>query len=56
MKAGLSETDADHWRSQIESGRAILLGVHVRSGRAADVETLLRQHSSGEVVRTQWED
>jgi hypothetical protein len=56
MKAGLSETDADHWRSQIESGRAILLGVHARGGRAAEVETLLRQHSTGEVVRTQWED
>jgi hypothetical protein len=56
MKAGLSETDADHWRSQIESGRAILLGVHARGGRAAEVEALLGQHSSGAVVRAQWED
>jgi hypothetical protein len=56
MKAGLSETDANHWRSQIESGRAILLGVHARAGRASEVETLLRQHSMGEVVRTVWED
>ena len=56
MKAGLSETDADHWRSQIESGRAILLGVHARVGRATDIEALLGQHSTGAVVRTQWDD
>ena len=31
MKAGMSEADADRWREQIESGGAILLGVHARN-------------------------
>ena len=56
MKTGMSETDADHWRSQIESGRAILLGVHARSGRASEIEALLAQNSAGEVVSAQWDD
>jgi len=56
MKAGMSETDADAWRAQIESGRAILLGVHARNGRAAEIEGLLAQNSVGGVVRTQWDD
>jgi len=56
MKAGMSETDADAWRAQIESGRAILLGVHARNGRAAEIEALLAQNSVGGVVRTQWDD
>jgi hypothetical protein len=56
MKAGMSETDADAWRAQIESGRAILLGVHARNGRAAEIEALLAQDSVGGVVRTQWDD
>lgn len=56
MKTGMSETDADEWRAQIEDGRAILLGVHVRSARAADIETLLTKNSIGRVVHTQWED
>ena len=56
IKAGMSETDADGWRAQIEGGRAILLGVHARSGRAADIETLLAQNSIGRVVHAQWDD
>lgn len=56
MKAGMSEADADQWRGQIEDGRAILLGVHARNARAADVETMLSQHSMGRVVHTQWND
>jgi hypothetical protein len=56
MKAGMSETDADEWRAQIEGGRAILLGVHARGVPAADVETLLATNSIGRVVHTQWND
>ena len=56
VKAGMSESDADEWRARIEDGRAILLGVHARSGRAADIETLLAQNSIGRVVHTQWDD
>lgn len=56
MKAGMSEGDADAWRAQIEDGRAILLGVHARRARAADIETVLAQNSIGAVVRTQWDD
>ena len=56
MKTGMSEVDADQWRSQIENGRAILLGVHARNGRAADIEALLAENSIGRVVRTEWND
>ena len=56
MKAGMSERDADAWREQIEDGRAILLGVHARRARAADIETLLAKDSIGPVVHTQWND
>lgn len=56
VKAGMSETDADEWRAQIEDGRAILLGVHARHARAGDIETLLAKNSIGRVVHTQWED
>jgi hypothetical protein len=56
IKAGMSETDADEWRAQIEDGRAILLGVHARNGRAAEIETVLAQNSIGRVVHTQWQD
>jgi hypothetical protein len=56
MKAGMSDADADQWRAQIENGRAILLGVHARNARAADIETLLSKNSIGRVVRTQWDD
>jgi hypothetical protein len=56
IKAGMSEADADEWRAQIENGRAILLGVHARNGRAADIEALLAENSIGCVVHTQWDD
>ena len=56
MKAGMAEPDADEWRAQIEDGRAILLGVHARNGRASDIETVLAKNSLGRVVHTQWND
>ena len=37
MKAGMSESDADEWRARLENGRAILLGVHARTVRAAEI-------------------
>lgn len=56
IKAGMSDTDADKWRAQIEDGRAILLGVHARGGRADEIESLLAKDNVGGVVRTQWDD
>jgi hypothetical protein len=56
MKTGMSEPEAEEWRAQIENGRAILLGVHVRGPRAAEIESLLAENSIGRIVHTQWED
>ena len=56
MKTGMSDADADRWCGQIEGGDAILLGVHARHARAADIETMLSQNSIGRVVHTQWDD
>ena len=56
IKARMGESDAEAWRAQIEGGRAILIGVHARSGRAAEIESLLASRSLGRVVHTQWED
>lgn len=56
MKAGMSEPDADAWRARVEAGRAILLGVHARNARVAEIEAVLEQHSMGRVVHTQWAD
>ena len=56
MKAGMSDTDADDWREQVENGRAILLGVHVRTARVEEIESLLRKNSIGQVVHTEWDD
>ena len=56
IKAGMAESDAEAWRAQIEGGRAILIGVHARNGRAAEIEALLAKRSLGRVVRTQWDD
>lgn len=55
MKAGLSEADAEAWREQIEGGRAILIGVHARGARAAEIEAVLGRGSVGRVVHTQWD-
>jgi hypothetical protein len=52
----MSESDADDWRGHIENGRAILLGIHVRSGSASDIETILSKSSRGRVVHAEWED
>ena len=56
LKAGMSETDADAWRAQIEDGRAILLGVHARNARVEEIQELLEKHSISRVIHTQWED
>ena len=56
VKAGMSEADADEWRAQIEGGRAILLGIHARTARPADIEMLLSRNSLGRVVHAQWDD
>ena len=55
MKSGMSEADAEAWRDQIESGRAILIGVHARGGRASEIEAVLARGSIGRVVHTQWD-
>jgi hypothetical protein len=54
VKAGLSEKEAERWRSQIERG-AVLLGVHARRVNGSVVETALSRHSTGRVVHTQWD-
>ena len=56
MKAGMSETDADEWRAQIEDGRPSSLACTRARAPAADVETLLAKNSIGRVVHTQWDD
>ena len=56
IKAGMSDANADKWRAQIEDGRAILLGVHARRGRADEIESLLAKNNVDGVVRTQWDD
>ncbi len=56
MKAGMSDADADRWREQIESGKAILLGVHARNARESEIDALLSKYSLGRVVHTQWND
>jgi hypothetical protein len=55
IKAGLTETDADKWRAQIENGDAILLGAHVRQADPRQIETAMLRHSMGRVVSTQWD-
>ena len=55
IKAGLPETDAEHWRAQIESGEAILLGAHVRRADPRQIETAMLRHSAGRVINTQWD-
>jgi hypothetical protein len=54
VKAGLRESDAERWRLQIESGKAILLGAHVRAGDTGSAEAAMLRHSTGRVVRTEW--
>ena len=56
MKSGMSETDADDWREQIESGRAILLGVHARNARVTEIDAILSKSSRGRVVHAEWQD
>jgi hypothetical protein len=53
-KAGLSDREAGDWQRQIERG-AILLGVHVRAQKAADVEMALARHSQSRIVHTEWD-
>ena len=56
IKAGLPERDAERWRAQVESGDAILLGAHARNADERQVENAMRRHSSGAVVRAEWDD
>jgi hypothetical protein len=56
MKAGVAEAEADRWKAQIESGRAILLGVHVRVAQSERIESALARHGIGQIAHTQWED
>jgi len=55
INAGLPEAEAERWRSQIERGDAILLGAHAVTADAARVESAMRRHSMGQVVRTEWQ-
>ena len=55
VKAGLPDVEADSWRSQIQSGEAILVGAHVRTANVARAEAAMLRHSSGQVVQTQWD-
>ncbi len=54
VKAGLSESEAERWRAQIERGDAILLGAHARSVDARAVEAAMSGQSIGKVIQTQW--
>lgn len=54
IKAGLAESEAERWRSQIERGDAILLGAHVRSGDSLRAERAMSKHGMGKVIRTEW--
>ena len=54
IKAGLPDSDADEWRAQIQSGEALLLGAHVRTGDSERVSAAMLRHSNGRVVRTEW--
>jgi hypothetical protein len=56
VKAGVSEQEAERWRTVVENGEAILLGVHARNIASAEVERSLSTHSSSKVVRTTWDD
>jgi len=56
VKAGLKDEEAEHWRAQVGSGRAILLGVHARAADSREVERALTRHNIGQVVCTEWED
>ena len=55
LKAGLPDVEADSWRSQIQSGEAILVGAHVRTANVAKAEAAMLRHSNGQVVQTEWD-
>ena len=54
LRTGLPASDAEHWRAQIASGKAILLGAHARTADPAKVEMAMLRHSTGRVVHTEW--
>ena len=56
IKAGVADEDAEAWQRQIEEGEAILLGVHARRVKSADIEPVLARHGLGRVVQTQWRE
>ena len=55
VKAGLSESEAERWRAQIERGDAIRLGAHARSVDARTVEAAMSGQSIGKVIQTEWD-
>jgi hypothetical protein len=56
IKAGLTDAEADDWRTRVERGDAILLGAHARSVGRGDVERVMQRHGMGRVVETEWDD
>ena len=55
VKAGLSEREAVDWQLRIHAG-AVLLGVHARSAKPADIEAELKKNGAANIVTTQWSD
>jgi hypothetical protein len=56
LKTGVSEEEAEKWRTVVENGEAILLGVHARNVSKAEVERILAAQSDSKVVHTTWDD
>src|SRR6185295_6131475 len=55
VKAGLSDKEAVDWQLRIHAG-AVLLGVHARSAKPADIEAELKKNGAANIVTTQWSD
>ncbi len=55
VRAGLSEDEAQAWKTRIHAG-AVLLGVHARSVKPAAVESALLEHRGGRVLAVEWDD
>jgi hypothetical protein len=54
-KAGLSDEEAADWQRRIHAG-AVLVGVHVRSVNAGQIEAIFASHGITRVVATDWKD
>jgi hypothetical protein len=55
VRAGLSESEAETWKTQIHAG-AVLLGVHARHVKPQDVESVFLAHGGGRVAVLEWDD